>query len=557
MKKLITLTLAVLLVCTFSSVALAAPEYTASVDGQNLIITITDSEASFGNQITFQLLAKDKKIDKESPYTDDKIISDFLYVNQGYIGEEGKWVINVNMEDNPSGSYGVRINGKEMQDIYFASATDKRIFLTQLKILANGANAETEVIKKLELSKEDSTAVKMFMLSDDCITKADEEYVAKALIAEIKSNPTCLASPESFAAAITHAAHIAALNDGILNAEDVKAEFSFNETAYDIYEKDLSAETKKAFVSDYFKGKGYITNKEIEDAFADAVLLAFVKTFDSYGDVKKFVEIYGEEYNVDVKTINKLNSKNETELYRYGSQLTVTDIDSFVKKVNAKAKDLLDSQKSSGGGGGIGSGSSGIGSGYTPVASEDTEEKTPAPIFGDMESYAWAAESVNKLHSAGIVSGVGEGKFEPQRNVTREEMITMLIKAYKVSLDGIAKDKFTDVPSDSWYAPFVCTAYEKGYVAGIGEGKFGAGNTITRQDAAVMAYNIAVANGKTFTPTKDMFSDDAKISDYAKIAVYALKGAGVINGMGDGSFAPKSTCTRAEAAVIIATLLNQ
>lgn len=553
MKKLV-LILGVLLVCCLSLTALAAPEYSTSVAGDTLTIKITDSQGKYGDQITLQVLAKDKEIDKVNPYDDNKIVSDFIYVNQGYISEEGSYIVNINMDGNPSGNYGVRINGKEAGEIYYATTTDKNNFLRDLRRLANTGSEAVEA--KLDLENPESITIGMFMLSDEYITKADASFIAEVLTVEIKANPTCLASAESFVSAIAHASHIAALNEGLGSFDAFGKEFEFNEKALKVYNEELSAETKSSFASDYYKGKKYITDTEVENAFYDAVVLAYAKEFDSYGDVKTFIENFGKEAGVDMDDIKDLNSKNETKLYEYASKLTVSDIESFVKKVNDKAEELLDNQGGSGGGGG-GSTSAGIGGGYTPVVSQDTISAVPAPVFNDMFNHLWAVESVNELAAKGIVSGVGEGKFEPARNVNREEMITMLVKAYGVSVDGAPENVFGDVPSGAWFAPFVSAAYAKGYVAGTGDGTFGASSTITRQDAAVMAYNIAKANGTVFTPTKDMFPDDKDISDYAKDAVYALKAKGIVNGMGDGSFAPKASCTRAEAAKIIDSLINQ
>ena len=84
MKKLITLILGVLLICGLCTVAFAAPKYTTSVDGKNLVVIITDDEASYGEQITFQLLVKDKKIDLQDgrPLLADVSFSGSLYMHQ-------------------------------------------------------------------------------------------------------------------------------------------------------------------------------------------------------------------------------------------------------------------------------------------------------------------------------------------------------------------------------------------------------------------------------------------------------------------------------------------
>ena len=53
-----------------------------------------------------------------------------------------------------------------------------------------------------------------------------------------------------------------------------------------------------------------------------------------------------------------------------------------------------------------------------------------------------------------------------------------------------------------------------------------------------------------------LFPDEESIADYAKIAVYGMKATGIVSGMGDGTFAPKAYCTRAQAARIIYGLMK-
>ena len=65
-----------------------------------------------------------------------------------------------------------------------------------------------------------------------------------------------------------------------------------------------------------------------------------------------------------------------------------------------------------------------------------------------------------------------------------------------------------------------------------------------------MLYRIMVPEGGEFE-AKNAFGDDADFSDYSKSAVYKLVDMGIINGMGDNSFAPKASVTRAQAAVLL------
>ena len=70
------------------------------------------------------------------------------------------------------------------------------------------------------------------------------------------------------------------------------------------------------------------------------------------------------------------------------------------------------------------------------------------------------------------------------------------------------------------------------------------------------AYELAKENGYTFANPKTDFTDFEEVSDYAKEAVSMLAGEGIINGMGDGSFAPKKETTRAQAAKLMYAVIG-
>ena len=136
-------------------------------------------------------------------------------------------------------------------------------------------------------------------------------------------------------------------------------------------------------------------------------------------------------------------------------------------------------------------------------------------------------------------------------------MLVMIIRAFEEEI-GEEKADFADAEADGWYSSYLAAAKKAGYINGRPDGSFGVGDSVTREDAAVMAYNIAKAKGVKFDTEKGVvFADDSEVADYASEAVYALKNAEVINGKGEGVFAPKATCTRAEAAKIIYTLINK
>ena len=127
----------------------------------------------------------------------------------------------------------------------------------------------------------------------------------------------------------------------------------------------------------------------------------------------------------------------------------------------------------------------------------------------------------------------------------------MLCEAYKI--DGVLINEFSDVDENEWYAPYVGGAFTMGCIKGE-NGIFRPNDSITREDAAVIAYRFS-ADNITDNGTAH-FADYNDIADYAKNAVNVLSKAKIINGFTDGSFKPKANTTRAEAAKIIYEIMK-
>ncbi|WP_181438758.1 S-layer homology domain-containing protein [Paenibacillus sambharensis] len=170
---------------------------------------------------------------------------------------------------------------------------------------------------------------------------------------------------------------------------------------------------------------------------------------------------------------------------------------------------------------------------------------------------AWAKEAVEALAARGVVSGMGEGRFNPEGQVTRAEFITMLMNLFELT-DPYSSTSLSDVKAGAWYYEEIATAYQLGIIGGRPDGSFGVNEAVTRQDMAVMAYKAARYAQLELRGQGEAaaFADAASISPYAEQAVKAMQTAGVINGMGNGEFAPKAYATRAQAAVIIHKLLE-
>ena len=188
----------------------------------------------------------------------------------------------------------------------------------------------------------------------------------------------------------------------------------------------------------------------------------------------------------------------------------------------------------------------------TKVTDLDDETENEI-IFPDIDSVPWASEAITALAKKNIVSGYTDGTFSPNGTVTREEFVAMIIRAADLNTTGVFCD-FTDVDHDAWYYPFVASAYTNNILSGMGNGKIGIGENITRQDMAVILdKTMARMRMEAANDTSFEFSDYDEIADYAKESVEKLAAAGVVKGS-DGSFNPLGRLTRAEAAIVIYNL---
>ncbi len=185
------------------------------------------------------------------------------------------------------------------------------------------------------------------------------------------------------------------------------------------------------------------------------------------------------------------------------------------------------------------------------VGGEYTKTETVKPLadFSDLAGYDWARTSVIKLAATGVVNGKAEGIFAPGDNVTRAEFVKMISAAFGIS--GKADINFVDVPEGHWAYDYVSASVANGIVKGISESEFGTSNKITRQDMAVLLGRIMDMKKISAEGDSTEFGDSDEIASYAKDGVDKLSKIGVINGVGNGRFAPNNFATRAEAAVII------
>ena len=178
--------------------------------------------------------------------------------------------------------------------------------------------------------------------------------------------------------------------------------------------------------------------------------------------------------------------------------------------------------------------------------------------FADLDSSAWARHEIEVMASKGIISGVSSTMYNPSANIKRADFLKLLITTLDLNADFT--DNFEDVSKNAYYYKTVGIARKLGIVNGIGNGKFEPEKDITRQELMVMTARALKAAQKQIEAGAAnqlaSFADAADVSGYAQTSVSALIKSGIIKGS-NGRINPLDNTTRAEAAVIMYRLYNK
>ena len=178
--------------------------------------------------------------------------------------------------------------------------------------------------------------------------------------------------------------------------------------------------------------------------------------------------------------------------------------------------------------------------------------------FSDVVSTDWYYNPVTFIAARGITTGSTANTFSPNNTLTRGQFIVMLMRAYGIEADTNPTDNFSDA-GDTYYSNYLAAAKRLGISNGIGNNTFAPDREITRQDMFTLLYRALgvldelpeVAGSKT---TSD-FGDAGLISSYAQEAMNAMVQSGIISGSG-GKLNPTGTTIRAEMVQVLYNLLS-
>ncbi len=184
---------------------------------------------------------------------------------------------------------------------------------------------------------------------------------------------------------------------------------------------------------------------------------------------------------------------------------------------------------------------------------------SPGKTFPDIV-FSDQITAIEALAARGIIDGKSDGNFDPTGSMTRAEFATIVVRA--LGLTPVDTGAFVDVDSTAWYASYVGAASTYALINGVGEGWFNPDGTITRQEAAVMVSRAAQLCGlETEMDTAAVRNMLAQFPDYMTSAEWARAQLAFCYQEGilsqtELNIRPQDAVTRAEVAQMIFNLLS-
>ncbi|SFG06678.1 Listeria/Bacterioides repeat-containing protein [Desulfotomaculum arcticum] len=182
--------------------------------------------------------------------------------------------------------------------------------------------------------------------------------------------------------------------------------------------------------------------------------------------------------------------------------------------------------------------------------------------FKDVENH-WAKEVVNDMGSRLVINGIGGENFAPDKDVTRAEFAAIMVKALGLKA-GSGASGFDDVKSSDWYSGYIKTAAEYGIISGYANGSFGPADKITREQAMTMiarAMKITGLKAELAAGEEEKllsgYEDREVLAEYARSGIAECIKTGVVSGNSSTGIAPKDNISRAEVAVMVRRLLQK
>jgi hypothetical protein len=192
----------------------------------------------------------------------------------------------------------------------------------------------------------------------------------------------------------------------------------------------------------------------------------------------------------------------------------------------------------------------------SPTAAPPTKTRsasatpTPCPGFEDVSADYWAYHYIRQIACSGIVTGYGDGTFRPQNNITRGQLVKMIVLAEDFAIISPLIPSFTDVPRSHTYYRFIETANSRRVVSGYSDHTFQPYKPVSRAQIAKI-----IVRAKRWSIVRPVTAPACDVSrtHWAADYIHTAMLRGVFTGYSDGCFHPDAPATRAQLAKVLAS----
>ncbi|WP_054025962.1 S-layer homology domain-containing protein [Bacillus sp. FJAT-28004] len=174
--------------------------------------------------------------------------------------------------------------------------------------------------------------------------------------------------------------------------------------------------------------------------------------------------------------------------------------------------------------------------------------------LADMKGH-WAEKTVVAFMKMNFVVGYKDGTFHPNGKITRAEFATIISRVFDVIGSANQEVELNDINSH-WAKDAINKLTSAGVITGYEDGTFKPNNTISREEMVVILSRIVDLSKVDKDASKGNFTDMASASPYAANLIKDAAAAGIVSGKGNGVFDPQGGTTRAEALTIVLNALN-
>ncbi len=184
---------------------------------------------------------------------------------------------------------------------------------------------------------------------------------------------------------------------------------------------------------------------------------------------------------------------------------------------------------------------------------EKPEENNESKSFADVAENAWYKEAVEYANSNGLMSGISDNEFGPLLLTNRAMLVTVLWRMEGSPVTNYAAG-FKDINGDDYYYNAVLWAAENKIVSGVSTTSFDPNGNITREQLASILYRYAVYKGYDVSQggmAIREFDDYEEISEYALTSLTWAVNSGIVSGKGNRTLDPKGSATRSETAAML------